>query len=461
MSENTNHKKVSPWFVLPFFLALAALTVVSFLIPLRPARSQMEKRELARFPEFSWQALSSGDYFDGISLWFSDTFPGREGWIDLSTRVSALHGSSEIAIEGQIPEAQVAVPPVIPENRQTPEKPLPAQTQPQEDEPAETTAPPESWGGLEIHDQGEIQLGAVIQIGDTAFNYQGFSQIFSDEYAASLSYLQELVKDQGVRVVSAPAPTSVGIMVEKQFLEQMKCADQNEIISYMHGKLRNGVVPVDTYDALIHHNDEYLFFKTDHHWTALGAYYSYRAICQSLGYEPAELDSFRIMDQGKFRGSLCYKSPRPQKLSDDQVLAYKPQGDIVMTVYQGENAGLNPNSGTVRPLLRDMSDQPMDTKYLTFIWSDNPLTVITNNSLPDAPDCILVKDSFGNCLAPFLTQNYHNVIAVDYRKYYTMRLPELAEKYQVEDIIFAPYLTATQSQDGNHCFRRLCAVDIK
>ena len=70
----------------PFIWVLAILTIVSFIIPLRPTESYSERRELAEFPEFSVEALADGSYFSDITLWFSDTFPGRESWIGLSTR---------------------------------------------------------------------------------------------------------------------------------------------------------------------------------------------------------------------------------------------------------------------------------------------------------------------------------------------------------------------------------------
>ena len=62
----------------PFIAVLAVLTVIAFLVPLRPETSMREKRKLHEFPAFSVRSLMSGEYFDGISLWFSDTFPGRE-----------------------------------------------------------------------------------------------------------------------------------------------------------------------------------------------------------------------------------------------------------------------------------------------------------------------------------------------------------------------------------------------
>ena len=97
-----------------FFLLLAVLTVVAFLIPLRPTRSYSEKRELAKFPAFSAAALASGEYFDGISTWFSDTFPGRETWLQANSMVEQLHGISDVTIYGDLPitDAVVTVPPV-------------------------------------------------------------------------------------------------------------------------------------------------------------------------------------------------------------------------------------------------------------------------------------------------------------------------------------------------------------
>ena len=443
-----NQKQARPGIrrVIPFFLALGIMTAIAFCVPLRPERSMMEKRELEKFPEFSWAALVSGSYFDDITLWFSDTFPGREGWIATASWIQSLHGTSEITIQGDLP-----IPETIP---QIPEPDMEAENienETQEETAAETEAPevteetvPQEtgWGGVDAGHQAEIQLGAVIQIGDTAFNYQGFNKYQSDTYAAAIREFAEKMKEQGVRVISAPAPTSVGIMVEDEYLEALKCASQDEMIRYMHSVMGDDVVTVDTYGALVPHNDEYIYFRTDHHWTALGAYYSYRAICEALSMTPAELSSFRVWDQGEFFGSLTYKAARPYQLRSDHVDAYVPQGDILHMVYD------NSSFGVERPLLQDMTKREVSTKYLTFIWSDNPLSVITNRSLPDGPSCILVKDSFGNCLAPFLTQNYHRVFVVDYRKFTCVKLKTLIEEAGIDDVIFAPYVTATQSIQG-------------
>lgn len=429
--------------VIPFLVVLGLLTVVSFIIPLRPTQSQMEKRNLAQFPEFSWEALTDGSYFDDITTWFSDTFPGREEWLTLSSHISSLHGYSEIAIAGDLPVTETI--PDIPEVDGPSQPSEPAAAAVTEDTEEETTAPTETtWGGVDAGDDAVIEMGesAVIQIGDSAFNSVGFSQRYSDRYAETLSAFADAMEEKGVRVVSAPAPTAVGILIEQEYLEKLNCADQNAMIQYMHSQMNDKVVKVDTYAALVAHNSEYIYFRTDHHWTARGAYYAYAAICEALGYEAAPLDSFEEWDQGEFEGSLYWKASNPRKLKLDTLIAYVPQGDIEMTIYN------NSNYGREGELIQDMTDREINAKYSAFICSDNPLTEITNNSLPDGPSCILVKDSFGNCLAPFLTQNYYKVYVVDYRKYGQTTLKWFIETHEVDDVIYAPYVIATQAVDG-------------
>ena len=100
---------------LPFYAALTALTVFAWLLPLRPSYSLIEKRELEKFPDFSMQALLSGDWFDGINLWFSDTFPGREGFISANMQLTDLYGVGETTITGTVEE--VAIPTVAPADK--------------------------------------------------------------------------------------------------------------------------------------------------------------------------------------------------------------------------------------------------------------------------------------------------------------------------------------------------------
>lgn len=448
MSEmnSKNEKRRSLLLVIPFFVVLAVLTVVSFLLPLRPTISNSEKRELTKFPEFDLEALISGDYFDDITLWFSDTFPGRESWLSLSQSVSSFHGYSEIAVEGELTLTD-----------EVPVEPEPAVTAPLETEPenaeetattAETTEPEETgWGGVQT-ENNEISLGAAIQIGDTGFNQLGFSKVQSDRYIKSVSNFADRMAEKGVRVISAPAPTSVGVMVEPEYLEQLKCARQDEMLAYLHDNMSDNVIKVDTFSNLVKHNDEYIYFRTDHHWTALGAYYAYEAMCETTGQEAAALDSFTLWNQGEFCGSLYGKVRWPRKLRIDTLDSYIPQGDITMYAHFKDSS-----LGTEWPLIADKTKADKNSRYSAFLAADCAMAHVVNESIPDAPNCLVIKDSFGNCYVPFLTQNYHNIYAIDYRKYWRYRMSDFVDKYDIDDVIIMPYLIATQATDGNDMFK--------
>lgn len=450
-------KKLQPGarYAVPFFLVLAVLTVVSFMIPLRPTQSYSEKRNLAEFPEFSMEALASGSYFDDISLWFSDTFPGRESWIAFSRKLQSYHGRSEVLIQGDIPmEPQIQE---IPETTAPPATTVPPTevTEPEETVPPtelqEVTAPTtpiEQWGGLDV-ENAVVNVGAVIQIDDFALGYFSFAEPTTEWYAESVNRLVNALAETDVRVISAPPPPAIGIMVEEDFLDMLKCEREDEALDYLHSLMDERVIKVDTVRNLIPHNDEYLYFRTDHHWSPLAAYYTYEKLMETLGMEAAALEDFEVMEQGEFKGSYYYKCVNPSKLTPDNVTAYVPQGEIKTMLYDGKGSGFEWN------LISDMSRSDAGTKYMCFLAGDHALSVVTNESIPDGPNCLIIKDSYGNCFVPFMTQNYHNVYAIDYRKYYAMSISRFVEKYEIDDVYLMPNLGAIQNADVNKLVSKL------
>lgn len=456
-------RKISPWATAPFFLTLFALTVVAFIIPLRPTQSMEEKRTLAEFPAFSWEALTSGSYFDDISVWFSDTFPGREGWLRAAASVEELHGFQDVVVHGNLIQSDTI--PTRPSGTAAPETegttaPSAAQqmTAPQDTGPVTepSVAPPptdpiEVWGGIDVgNEEAEIIFGNVLQINDAAFSYFGFSKYWSDYYIDLINGLADAVAEQGTVVVSAMAPSSIGVMVESEYMDMLGCADQGETIDYLLGGMNDRVVKVDMFQNLVDHNDQYLYFRTDHHWTGLGAYYGYVSICQALGMEPAPLSQFELKDQGEFQGSLYYQCNQSSRLRLDNVYAYEPPGDLE-TYITNENGSRF--SWTV---LTDMSHSSLTSKYMTFIAGDNPLTEITNNDLPDGPTCVVLKDSYANPVVPLLTQNYHKIYVVDFRSYTAMGLREFSRRYDVDHIIFCHSLGMSQAEGANSLFHYFC-----
>lgn len=463
LNNETENKAFQPKgrYAIPFFIALTILTVVSFIIPLRPVQSYNEKRSLAEFPEFSWEALLSGSYFDDISIWFSDTFPGREEWITLSRQIETLHGYSEILIEGDIPLEDEVI--YVPETTQpVPETTVPDVTEDHTIEVTEETLPDveliettppttpiEEWGGLNV-DEAVVNIGAVIQIDDFALGYYSFSESGCEWYASSVNRLAAALEGTGVNLVSAPPPSAIGVMVENEYMEMLHCEPQDTALDYLHGLMDESVIKVDTVRALIPHNNEYLYFRTDHHWTALGAYYVYEQVMLALDRTPAPLENFEEWDQGEFRGSLTSRCANPSRLTSDNVMAYIPSGDLHTMLYSGDGSGFE------WPLLSDRTNSDIGTKYMTFLAGDHALTVVTNNDMPeDGPNCLVVKDSYGNCFIPFLTENYRTVYAIDYRKYYQLKVSQFVEKYNIQDVILFPNLPNCQNADVNRLVQNL------
>ena len=445
MDKFNDKNKKRRLLMLPFFAVMAVLTVVAFIIPLRPTQSYSEKRNLAQFPDFSTQALISGDYFDDISTWFSDTFPGREGWISLAGTVESLHGINDVTIYGDLPQADAVPVVTTPRPAATP-APLPEDSAVEEPivmpEIKETLPPEESveqWGGIEVDGDAEVIFGNVLQIGNSAFAYYGFSQQGADRYIDMMNLCAEKLSQKGVEVYSVLAPTSVGVMVASEYMEMLGCTDQGQSISYMLSGMSDKVNKVNAFNNLIAHNDEYIYYRTDHHWSALGAYYAYEEFCKTAGVSPAPLTDFELWDQGLFKGSYYYNCKQNSKLEPDTVYAYDPGGNIEMKITAAEG------NTFPWPLLTDMSASNDGSKYMVFLAGDHPMTQITNHDIPEGKSCVVIKDSFGNPFIPFLTKNYHKIYVLDYRSYTGMKLSAFTEAYEIDDVIFVGSLAMAQS----------------
>lgn len=83
-------------------------------------------------------------------------------------------------------------------------------------------------------------------------------------------------------------PTSMDITLPASVRKSVNSSDQRKALDYMYGSLSEAVRKVDVYDTLRNHRDEYIYFRTDHHWTALVAYYAYQDYAGRAGREPAD-----------------------------------------------------------------------------------------------------------------------------------------------------------------------------
>ena len=437
----------------PFFALLFTLAVVALIIPLRPTESMREKRRLAEFPEFNAGTLLSGDFFDGVSTWYSDTFPGREKWLDAATALNGMHGiTTNVISYSQInqPAAEETLPPIAaatpapaaetaqpaaadPSAEPTPTpEPTPVPTPeptPYYEEIDTPTESVETWGGLGDNDEKVIH-GAALQIGGAAFEKFSFNENLTTLNANMVSRAAGIAKEYDVRFFDMPIPASVGILLSSDLLDRLGMDDQGKAIAFKFETENDDVIKVNVFNTLIRHNSEYIYFRTDHHWSALGAYYAYETFCRMADFEPVPLSEYTEMDMGDFLGSFYSTSPQPSKLETDRLYAYYPPGDIVMDIYK------NGTTFTAEPVI-DMSQSSIFNKYMAFLGGDHTMTVLTNNDLPDGPNCVVYKDSYGNPFVLYLTQHYHRVYALDFRQYDAMGMRSFIQAYHINDVILA------------------------
>ena len=164
---------------------------------------------------------------------------------------------------------------------------------------------------------------------------------------------------------------------------------------------------------------------------------------------PADIEEFTPSDRGEFKGTHTSKVARPQKLKSDTLIAYIPSQDIqAHAMYKSGPREID--------MIKQIADDKLFSKYLTFLGGDYDLIRLVNEEITDDSTCLIIKDSYGNAFAPFVTQNYHTVYVMDYRTYRRESLSEFVDKYQVDDVWFMPYMIATQSLDGRNMFERIC-----
>ena len=328
------------------------------------------------------------------------------------------------------------------ETREPEETPVPTE------EP--TPEPEESWGGKVIEDEELITIGAVIQIGDSVFPFTSFSRTYSEAYAENINKAAELLKGRA-RVSSVFVLHSTTLLLPREYRESIGCKPEEDVLEYVNSLLREDVIAVDTYGSLLPHNGEYIYYRTDHHWTALGCYYAYADWARKAGFEPVPLENYKELSFEPFYGSLYYKANQSGALKPDTVYAYEPPGDVHLYIQLGNNDSLTAR-GYEQTLLTNVKGTD---KYLTFLTGDVPLATFINNDITDGSACLIVKNSNGNPFCYYFPQHYQYTYVIDYRKYSHRTISKFVDYYGVSDVIFCLSSGQAQSAGGNELLRAL------
>ena len=199
-----------------------------------------------------------------------------------------------------------------------------------------------------------------------------------------------------------------------------------------------GLVWADIAGALTEHADEPIYYRTDHHWTSLGAYYGYAALMEAMGESPAPLGEGETVSED-FYGTL-YSTSGVHWLPPDTIKRYvSGEGVTVEDVYRETTGGLYVDS------FLDEKDQ-----YSSFLGGIAPLRIVRNPEAATDKKLLLVRDSYSDSLAPFLSQYFGEIHLLDLR-YFRTSAAQYAQDNGM-DLIFVCYSVENFVKDADAVF---------
>lgn len=179
---------------------------------------------------------------------------------------------------------------------------------------------------------------------------------------------------------------------------------------------------VDVMKELLDNKNSYIYYKTDHHWTTYGAYLAYCNFIDSINENRVDLENFQKVELPNFYGSY-YSKAKPFNIKPD-----------IMTYYDFDNSTMEIVGDKIYDSIYDYSKETLRDKYSLFLYGNNPLTIIKNNNIKNNKKILVIKDSFGNSLVPFLTQNYEEIHIIDLR-HFGNRLSNYLEENDFDNIL--------------------------
>ena len=301
--------------------------------------SENEKRTLKQFPTISWEEIYSGKFGNEIEKYLADQFPGRNGWVTVKTITERMSGKKE------------------------------------------------SGGVYFAKDSYLIEA------------FTGYKTKQCIENIEAIKQLSDTLAQNGITLRVMLVPTASSILSDK-LPRYAPNADQKQIIEYAKSK---GLNVVDIESALGEHKNEYIFYKTDHHWTSLGAYYAYAAwISEKGGHaDPVSAWKSEILCDN-FRGTTYAKVNYP-------FAAY----DTITAYYKNETHKVDYNGGNY------ITDSIYERKYLNgkdqyaVFLNSNQATTVVNGS--GKGKLLILKDSYANCFAQFTVDDYAETHLIDMR----------------------------------------------
>ena len=402
-----------------FLSALVGMSSFFLFLP-KQKLSEGEKRKLAVFPSFTFDTYLNGTWADSLDEFVDDHFPFRNKFISMAETFNSNKGI-HLTHQEKIFIGKKRI----------------GNTTNEED----TTHAKMNFKD----DFDEAYSGSLLILDGSVYPVGGGNPKMSKFFSAMLNEYADKLRGR-TRVLSAVAPLSSAFIPA---LKYRKYNTQNkETLLAIKSSLTNGAIFCDVFNELDKHANEKMFFSTDHHWNATGAYYAYVAFCRGAGFTPVDRDKMEKKVKYNFLGSLYQLTRDPSvKANPDTLVYYVPNVTTTAVRYNANNYN-QPTKATVFSHASSGGNT-----YLTFLGGDAPLIKITT-SVKNGKKAVVIKNSMGNAFAVYLISHYEEIYVLDFR-YSNHNLLQLIEKNNINDLIFALGMYGAQSQGTIGMMRRL------
>lgn len=338
-----------------FFCLLLAVSALIGLLMPDRYYSEREKRTLTQKPKFTVANFISGEFSDELEKYLTDQVPLRDGWVTMKTYMELAIGKRE------------------------------------------------SVGVYICKDKYLMDK----------FTSYSKKQLVAN--AAALVDLQEKLAAEGISMNTILVPMAAQVLTDK-LPAYAPVADYAAILQVLTDA---GVDTTDVLSALVAHSSENIYYRTDHHWTSLGAYYAY---CAWRGIEPNVDEWTQEVLCDDFYGTTWNKVPLPT-VPAEEITAW----------YKHINRSVSYNNGQYE------TDSIYERKYLSgsdqyavFLNSNQAQTVIEGSG--KSGKLLLIKDSYGNTFSQFPVEDYAEVHVLDLR-FFKGDVTEYAKENGITDTL--------------------------
>lgn len=445
---------ISLMITVPIFFIAALLLMV---LP-RPEVSEIEKRKLAEMPKFTFDSYFSGEYTAALTEHYDDTVPYRDDLKNAGYSFKSLfgiHTEDEVKVVGK----PTVIKPVdkkkdeqsdkpessVDENSKTESQQQSSENSTEVSDSEQSKAESSQESSLESSkEEEEVTVENGIIVVKSNGHYRALELFGGGSGIVYAEALNNFHKDLGdsVKIYSMVAPLASEYYTPSSYSEFN--ASQKDSIDSIKSKLDKDIVSIDITDVLEKHKDEEIYFRTDHHWTPLGAYYAAQTFAETAGLSFKDLNTYKKNDMEGFVGTMYGFTGDANLNNDPEVFSYyTPENiDKCMTYYYttdfeytGKGKFFN-GVGDIR------------SAYLTFMGGDEQVVKVKTN-VKNGKKLLIVKDSYGNAIPGYLFGSYEEIYVVDMR-YFGLNLVDFVKQNNVTDMLFTMVSYSAVGDNANN-----------